>query len=216
MTIEHVEHVYETAKERLLFTLNIDFDRSLDITTRPIDPSRGTIPGEVAQALVSVILNVPDISDETLDWALGDYKEVSEKVRNSLPPRGINTLLELQINKSTAYICPIISDSGEGYQRGFVVATNAGDALTVAEYMSGGRVEIRLDLRDFDGELLDGDLLGDLGYADVTGDTDAYRRVIEGERFAEVAADHLDGDVPEPQYDEYPGAEILATFTKMP
>ena len=124
--------------------------------------------------------------------------------------------MELQINKSTAYICPIISDSGEGYQRGFVVATNAGDALTVAEYMSGGRVEIRLDLRDFDGELLDGDLLGDLGYADVTGDTDAYRRVIEGERFAEVAADHLDGDDPEPQYDEYPGAEILATFTKMP
>lgn len=26
MTIEHVEHVYETAKERLLFTLNIDYE----------------------------------------------------------------------------------------------------------------------------------------------------------------------------------------------
>lgn len=36
MTIEHVEHVYETAKERLLFTLNIDFDRRLDITPRDL------------------------------------------------------------------------------------------------------------------------------------------------------------------------------------
>lgn len=215
MTIEHVEHVYETAKERLLFTLNIDFDRRLDITARPINPCIGPMPGEVAQALKSVIMNVLAVNDEALVYALGDLKAARMAVPDSLTPAVIVKLLKLASSESTAYICPIISDSGEGYRRGFVVAENAEDALTVAEYMSGGRAEIHLELRDFDGELLGSDLLGDLGYADITGDTDTYQRVVKGDAFLEAAEEYLGGYEPEPQDYEFPGAEILAIFTKM-
>lgn len=60
-----------------------------------------------------------------------------------------------------------------------------------------------------------GELLGDLSYSDVTNDTDTYHRIIEGETFARAVAWHLGIEAPEPQDPEYPGAELLETFTKL-
>ena len=60
------------------------------------------------------------------------------------------------------------------------------------------------------------DWLGHLSYSDVTGDTDAYRRVVEGENLVLAMEEHLGVEFPEPEDSEYPGTEILATFTKLP
>lgn len=60
-----------------------------------------------------------------------------------------------------------------------------------------------------------GELLGDLSYADVVCDTDAYRRVIGGETFALAMETYLGIEDLEPQDPEYPGAELLETFTKL-
>ena len=198
-------------------------DPTYKVIEKPRNLWSGDVPSEVEQALCAVTIVADD--RKTQIWgSFDEFKYLSavfnpagmcEAVFRHIVPQIIYLFPKLGKREVTAYICPIISDSGEGYRRGFVVAENAEDALTVAEYMSGGRAEIHLELRDFDGELLGSDLLGDLGYADITGDTDTYQRVVKGDAFLEAAEEYLGGYEPEPQDYEFPGAEILAIFTKM-
>lgn len=122
---------------------------------------------------------------------------------------------ELVAEGRTAYVHPVFSDEGVGFSRGYVVGTDEADTRIVAEFLAGGRAEVYLDLCESNGELLGGELLGDLSYSDVTNDTDTYHRIIEGETFARAVTWHLGIEDLEPQDPEYPGAELLETFTKL-
>lgn len=223
LNIEYIEPNTYTAVKGVKFTRGLPGGRRLDITTRPINPGYGDLPPEVEDAFESILFDVPTTLNENppLSRALyaldkePDSEEAKLKLLGWVGHKITTRCPELLEDGRTAYVCPVFSDEGVGFSRGYVVGTDEADTRIVAEFLAGGRVEIYLDLCESNGELLGGELLGDLSYADVVCDTDAYRRVIGGETFALAMETHLGIEDLEPQDPEYPGAELLETFTKL-
>lgn len=223
MKLEFVAPVYTVAEKRLLFTRTLDGNQRLDITAQPINPCVGILPEAVEQAFKAVLLNEPGMRDEVLHkpavWSAlykgADTEADHKAVLNLAAAKLAGKFPELKDDERTAYVCPIVAGAGAGYRHGYVVAWEREDALDVAEFMAGARADIYLDLLSYNGEFLGGELLGDLSYSDVESDTDNYRRIVEGENFALAMETHLGIEAPEPQDPEYPGAELLETFTKM-
>lgn len=223
LKLAYVEPNTDTAMKGVKFTRELPNGRRLDITTQPINPSYGDLPPEVEDAYESVLFDVPTTLNENpllsrALYALGREPD-SEKAKRELlgwVARKITTRCPELVDEGRAmYVCPVFSDEGGGFSRGYVVGTDEADTRIVAEFLAGGRVEIYLDLRESNGELLGCELLGDLSYADVVCDTDAYLRVIGGETFALAMATHLGIEDHEPQDPEFPGEELLETFTKL-
>ena len=223
MNIKYVEPNTDTAMEGVKYTRGLPGGRRLDITTRPINPGYGDLPPEVEDAFESILFDVPTTLNENTPlsralYALDkepDSEEAKLKLLGWVGHKITTRCPELLEDGRTAYVCPVFSDEGVGFSRGYVVGTDEADTRIVAEFLAGGRVEIYLDLCESNGELLGGELLGDLSYADVVCDTDAYRRVIGGETFALAMETYLGIEDLEPQDPEYPGAELLETFTKL-
>lgn len=221
-----VPPAYEILEERkTLYTKIVGDGERLDIVAWPLNPHEGTtLQNDIDMAYESVILVETDLKEtdlcapviwETLNGGMN--LEIIRAVALKAATDGIlSRMPELEDDERTAYICPIISHGGVGYERGYVVAWEESDALDVAEYLAGGRVEILCGLVKT-GALhpLESDWLGELSYSGITGDTDSYRRVVEGEYLATAVEDFTGWGAPEPQDPEYPGAETLETFTKL-
>lgn len=223
--LKFVAPAYEILEERkTLYTKTVGDGERLDIVAWPLNPHEGTtLQNDIDMAFESVIWNENDLDGEGItdqvmrDWmksqTLGDLEHPAmEAIRYDF----LQNFSGIRGDERTAYICPIISHGGVGYERGYVVAWEESDALDVAEYLAGGRVEILCGLIAT-GEMhpLESAWLGELSYSDITGDTDSYRRVVEGEYLATAVEDFTGWEAPEPQDPEYPGAETLETFTKL-
>lgn len=223
--LKFVAPTYEIPRERkTLYVKNVVEGSHLEIQAWPLNPSDGYVPKPLEEAFESVILVETDLEETDLCapviWETmngGMNLEIIRAVALKAATDGIlSRMPELEDDERTAYICPIISHCGVGYERGYVVAWEESDALEVAEYLAGGRVEILCGLIDTkEQQAIDSVWLGELSYSDVTCDTDQYRRIIEGENIM-LALETLEGIEPPACEDpEYPGAESLATFTKM-
>lgn len=224
--LKFVPPAYEILQERkTLYTKTVGDGERLDIVAWTLNPHEGTtLQNDIDMAYESVILVETDLEEtdlcapviwETLNG--GIYLEIMRAVALKAAMDGIlSRMPELEDDERTAYICPIISHGGVGYGRGYVVAWEESDALEVAEYLAGGRVEILCGLIDTkEQQAIDSVWIGELSYSDVTCDTDQYRRIIEGENIM-LALETLEGIEPPACEDpEYPGAESLETFTKM-
>lgn len=223
MELKYVEPAYTVAEKRSLFTKTLDGNRRLDIVARPLNPGYGDIPNSLKNAFESVVWIETYFNDKRAGhhaahhWFLDQSEfEKNWETYSHFIALGVEEDAPGFLNdERTAYFCPIDADKGDGYRRGYVVAWEESDALDVAAYMAGGRVDIYLDLLDFNGEYLGGEWLGDVDYSDLENDTDAYRRVVAGESFA-LAMETIEGiEAPEPNDPEFPGEELLETFTKL-
>ena len=223
MTLKSVNPTYAAAQKTRLYTRDLSNGGRLDIVTQPISPSVDAIPREVAQAFESVILCVTDLREEDPDSAVSlkrlnrtrDSEGVWREMINAAIPRIIHLFPKLKHDERTAYICPVIGGARAGFRLGYVVAWDAEDALETAEYMAGGRTSISLDLYSAAGGWLGGRAVGDLSYSDVVGETDKYRRIIEGEDLLREVKAIPGIESSQPQDHELPGAELLETFTKL-
>jgi hypothetical protein len=223
MELKFVAPIYDVAEKHLKYTKTLDGNRRLDVIAQPINPCVTDIPGDIEQAFGSVILCVPDLREE--DPALIglldrlkhelDSEDAQREVLHAVAGRIIHMFPQMKEEPRTAYICPVVSKKGEGYRLGYVVAWEEADALDVAEFMAGGRADIYVELLDFNGEYLRGYFLGDISYSDVLCETDSYRRIVEGEELRNAVAEQLGIEAPEPQDPEFPGMELLETFTKL-
>lgn len=224
--LKFVPPAYEILEERkTLYTKTVGDGQRLDIVAYPLNPHEGTtLQNDIDMAYESVILVETDLKETDqcvrVIWEIVNGGMNLEIIRAAGLKAAMDGILsqmpELEDDERTAYICPIISHGGVGYERGYVVAWEESDALEVAEYLAGGRVEILCGLIDTkEQQAIDSVWLGELSYSDVTCDTDQYRRIIEGENTI-LALETLEGIEPPACEDpEYPGAESLATFTKM-
>lgn len=224
--LKFVPPTYEIFEERkALYTKTVGDGERLDIVAWPLNPHKGTtLQNDIDMAYKSVILVETDLKETDqcarVIWEIVNGGMNLEIIREAGLKAAMDGILsrmpELEDDGRTAYICPIISHGGVGYERGYVVAWEESDALDVAEYLAGGRVEI-LCGQIATGEVhpLESAWLGELSYSDITGDTDSYRRVVEGEYLATAVEDFTGWEAPEPQDPEYPGAETLETFTKL-
>lgn len=225
--LKFVPPAYEILEERkTLYTKTVGDVERLDIVAWPLNPHEGTtLQNDIDMAYESVILVETDLKEtdlcapviwETLSGGMN--LEIIRAVALKAATDGIlSRMPELEDDERTAYICPIISHVGVGYERGYVVAWEESDALDVAEYLAGGRVEILIGLVGA-GELypLESAWLGELSYSDITGDTYSYRLAVESEYLATAVEDFTGQRAPEPEDPEFPGAETLETFTKLP
>lgn len=224
--LKSVPPAYEILEERkTLYTKTVGDGERLDIVAWPLNPHEGTtLTSDIDMAFESVIWNETDLdADGITDQVMRDW--MKNKTFGDLEPAALEAIRYdflqnfsgIQDDERTAYICPIISHGGVGYERGYVVAWEETDALDVAEYLAGGRVEILCGLVAT-GEMhpLESAWLGELSYSDITGDTDSYRRVVEGEYLATAVEDFTGQKAPEPEDLEFPGVETLETFTKLP
>lgn len=223
MELKYVDPAYTVAEKRSLFTKTLDGNRRLDIVARPQNPADGVMPMWINQAFGSVIWNETNLKENDLCapvvWESVNEGMSNEAVRVAALKLARDGLLakvpNLKYGSRTAYICPVISERGEGYRQGYVVAWEESDALDVAAYMAGARADIYLDLLEYNGEYLGGEWLGDVDYSDLENGTDAYRRIVAGESFA-LAMETLEGiEALEPNDPEFPGEELLETFTKL-
>lgn len=223
--LKFVPPAYEIPKERkTLYTKTVGDGERLDVIAWPLNPSDGTtFPDDIEMAFESVIWNETDLDEEGItdqvmrDWMKNQtFGDLEHPAMAAIRYDFLQNFSGIRGDERTAYICPIISHGGVGYGRGYVVAWEESDALEVAEYLAGGRVEILCGLSDTkEQQAIDSVWLGELSYSDVTCDTDQYRRIIEGENIM-LALETLEGIEPPACEDpEYPGAESLATFTKM-
>lgn len=223
--VKFVAPTYEILEERkTLYTKTVGDGERLDIVAWPLDTSDGTtFPDDIEMAFESVIWTETDLDEEGIteqvmrDWMKNQtFGDLEHPAMEAIRYDFLQNFSGIRGDERTAYICPIISHGGVGYERGYVVAWEESDALDVAEYLAGGRVEILCGLVGA-GELhpLESAWLGELSYSDITGDTDNYRRVVEGEYLATAVEDFTGWEAPEPQDPEYPGAETLETFTKL-
>lgn len=224
--LKFVAPTYEIPQERkTLYTKTVGDGKRLEIQVWPFNPSDGTtVPDDIEMAFESVIRADTRLHEETItaqvirDWmknqTLGDLEKAAlEAIRYDL----IQNFPEVQDDERTAYICPIISHGGVGYERGYVAAWEESDALEVAEYLAGGRVEILIWLVETrEQQSLESALLGELSYSDITCDTDSYRRVVEGENLMLALEELADIEPPACEDPGYPGAETLELFTKLP
>lgn len=223
MELKYVEPAYTVAEKRSLFTKTLDGNRRLDIVARPQNPADGDMPMWINQAFGSVIWNETNLKENDLCAPLL-VAAASESIDNEADrvvvlKLALDGLLakvpNLKYDSRNPYICPVISERGEGYRLGYVVAWEESDALDVAAYMAGARADIYLDLLEYNGEYLGGEWLGDVDYSDLENDADAYRRIVAGESFA-LAMETIEGiEAPEPNDLEFPGEELLETFTKL-
>lgn len=228
MKFKYVGRAYKTVGDKCrLYEKTLDTGGRLDVTVQPHIPGVGYLPPAAGKAFESVILWVSCSREDTVltpaVWAAlykgTDIENARAVLLDVAESRVICKFPELKDDPRTAYVCPVIAGSGAGYQHGYVVATDEADAHTFAEYLAGGRAEISLDVYSAVGGWLGGDRLGEVSYSDVVGDTDAYRRVVEGEGLVSAFGKLLDVKTPEPkdiEDPEYPAAEILKTFTKLP
>lgn len=223
--LKFVPPAYEIPKERkTLYTKTVGDGKRIDIVAWPLNPSDGTtFPDDIEMAFESVIWNETDLDEEGITdqvmryWMKSQtFGDLEHPAMEAIRYDFLQNLSGIRGDERTAYICPIISHGGVGYGRGYVVAWEESDALEVAEYLGGGRVEILCGLIDTkEQQAIDSVWLGELSYSDVTCDTDQYRRIIEGENTM-LALETLEGIEPPACEDpEYPGAESLATFIKM-
>nr|DAS72430.1 MAG TPA: hypothetical protein [Caudoviricetes sp.] len=223
--LKFVAPTYEILEERKTLCIkNVIEGTRLEIRAFPLNPSDGYVPDSLQEAYESVILVETDLKETDqcarVIWEIVNGGMNLEIIRAAGLKAAMDGILsrmpDLEDDERTAYICPIISHGGVGYERGYVVAWEESDALDVAEYLAGGRVEILCGLVDTkEQQAIDSVWLGELSYSDVTCDTDQYRRIIEGENTM-LALETLEGIEPPACEDpEYPGAESLATFTKM-
>jgi len=223
--LKFVPPAYEILEERkTLYIKNVIEGTRLEIRAFPLNPSDGYVPDSLQEAYESVILVETDLKETDqcarVIWEIVNGGMNLEIIRAAGLKAAMDGILsrmpELEDDERTAYICPIISHGGVGYERGYVVAWEKSDALDVAEYLAGGRVEILCGLVAT-GEVhpLESAWLGELSYSGITGDTDSYRRVVEGEYLATAVEDFTGWEEPEPQDPEYPGADTLETFTKL-
>lgn len=224
--LKFVPPAYEILEERkTLYTKTVGDGERLDIVAWPLNPHEGTtLQNDIDMAYESVILVETDLKETDqcarVIWEIVNGGMNLEIIRAAGLKAAMDGILsrmpELEDDGRTAYICPIISHGGVGYERGYVVAWEESDALDVAEYLAGGRVEILCGLVAT-GEVhpLESAWLGELSYSGITGDTDSYRRVVEGEYLATAVEDFTGWEAPEPQDSEYPSAETLETFTKL-
>lgn len=223
--LKFVAPTYEILEERkTLYTKTVGDGERLDIVAWPLNPHEGTtLQNDIDMAFESVIWKETDLDEEGItdqvmrDWmknqTFGDLEHAAlEAIRYDF----LQNFSGIRGDERTSYICPIISHGGVGYERGYVVAWEESDALDVAEYLTGGRVEILCGLVAA-GEVhpLESAWLGELSYSDITGDSDSYRRVVEGEYLATAVEDFTGEEVPKPEDPEFPGAETLETFTKL-
>lgn len=197
MELVYVEPNYDVMKEKeiLMYSKTQEMGSRLDVVVIPINPCVGVdSSSEVNDAFGSVILNVVDLTDEALRtpavWSALYKGEDTEDDRAA-----------------------VLGAAKKRVAREFPELRN--DALTVAEFMAGGRVEIYLDQLNLMGQRVGGELLGNISYSDLVCDTDTYHRIIKGEQFAKSVAWHLGIEAPEPNDLEYPGAELLETFKKL-
>lgn len=223
--LKFVPPAYEILEERkTLYTKTVGDGKRIDIVAWPLNPSDGTtFPDDIDMAFESVIWNETDLDEEGItdqvmrDWMKNQtFGDLEHPAMGAIRYDFLQNFSGIRGDERTYYICPIISHGGVGYERGYVVAWEESDALEVAEYLAGGRVEILCGLIDTkEQQAIDSVWLGELSYSDVTCDTDQYRRIIEGENTM-LALETLEGIEPPACEDpEYPGAESLATFTKM-
>lgn len=224
--LKFVAPTYEIPRGRkTLYTKTVSSGERIGIVVWPLNPHEGTtLNSDIDTAFKSVILVETDLKEtdlcapviwETLNGGMN--LEIKRAVALKAATDGIlRRMPELEDDERTAYICPIISHGGVGYELGYVVAWEESDALDVAEYLAGGRVEILIGLVEtVEQQPLESDWLGELSYSDITGDTDNYRRVVEGEYLVTAVEDLTGWKAPEPQDPEFPGAELLETFTKL-
>lgn len=223
--LKFVAPTYEILQERkTLYTKTVGDGERLDVVAWPMNPSDGTtFPDDIEMAFESVIWNETDLDEEGItdqvmrDWMKNQtFGDLEHPAMEAIRYDFLQNFSGIRGDERTAYICPIISHGGVGYGRGYVVAWEESDALEVAEYLAGGRVEILCGLIDTkEQQAIDSVWLGEHSYSDVTCDTDQYRRIIEGENIM-LALETLEGiEPPACEEPEYPGAESLATFTKM-
>ena len=223
--LKFVPPAYEILEERkTLYTKTVGDGERLDIVAWPLNPHEGTtLQNDIDMAFESVIWNENDLDGEGItdqvmrDWMKSQtFGGLEHPAMEAIRYDFLQNFSGIRGDERTAYICPIISHGGVGYERGYVVAWEESDALDVAEYLAGGRVEILCGLVAT-GEVhpLESAWLGELSYSDITGDTDSYRRVVEGEYLATAVEDFTGWEAPEPQDPEFPGAETLETFTKL-
>lgn len=223
MTLKSVNPTYAAAQKTRLYTRDLSNGGRLDIVTQPISPSVDAIPREVTQAFESVILCVTDLREEDPDSAgslrrlncTRDSEGVWREIINAAIPRIIRLFPKLKHDERTAYICPVIGGARAWFRLGYVVAWDAENALDVAEYMAGGRTNICLDLYSAAGGWLGGRAVGDLSYSDVVGETDKYRRIIEGEDLLREVKAIPEAETPETEDLERPAAKLIETFTKL-
>ena len=225
--LKFVAPTYEILEERkTLYTKTVGDGERLDIVAWPLNPHEGTtLQNDIDMAYESVILVETDLKETDqcarVIWEIvngGMNLEIIREAGLKAATDGIlSRMPELEDDERTAYICPIISHGGVGYERGYVVAWEESDALDVAEYLAGGRVEILIGMVEtVEQQPLESAWLGELSYSDITGDTDNYRRVVEGEYLATEVEDLTGWKAPEPEDPEFPGFETLRTFTKLP
>lgn len=225
--LKFVSPAYEIPQERkTLYTKTVGDGERLDIVAWPLNPHEGTtLTIDIDMAYESVILVETDLKEtdlcalviwETLNGGMN--LEIIRAVALKAATDGIlSRMPELEDDERTAYICPIISHGGVGYERGYVVAWEESDALDVAEYLAGGRVEILIGMAEtVEQQPLESAWLGELSYSDITGDTDNYQRVVAGEYLVTAVEDFTGQRAPEPEDPEFPGFETLRTFTKLP
>lgn len=146
MTLRYVDPTYTVAKKYFLNTSTSDAGGYLDNIAQPFDFAIEGMPPEVVEAFGSVILGTTDLKDE--DWAAAGLSEhphhllgpedMKSVVMKAIAPMIRHHLPQLKGAERTAYICPVISGGRVGYWRGYVVAWNKADALTIAEYIAGG------------------------------------------------------------------------------
>lgn len=216
---------YEILEERkTLYTKTVGDGERLDIVAWPLNPHEGTtLQNDIDMAFESVIWNENDLDGEGItdqvmrDWVKSQtFGGLEYPAMKAIRYDFLQNFSGIRGDERTAYICPIISHGGVGYERGYVVAWEESDALDVAEYLAGGRVEILSGLAEtVEQQPLESAWLGELSYSGITGDTDNYRRVVEGEYLATAVKELTGWEAPEPQDPEYPGAETLETFTKL-
>lgn len=224
--LKFVPPAYEILEERkTLYTKTVGDGERIDVVAWPLNPHEGTtLSDDIDMAYESVILVETDLKETDLCapviWETMNGGMNLEIIRAAGLKAAMDGILsrmpELEDDERTAYICPIISHGGVGYERGYVAAWEESEALDVAEYLAGGRVEILCGLVDTkEQQAIDSVRLGELSYSDVTCDTDHYRRIIEGEDTMLVLETWEGIEPPACEDPEYPGAESLATFTKM-
>lgn len=220
MALSYVEPLYIGAKERILYSRAYGRRQYLDITANPVRPSMDMLPWELNYAFASVVTVNTDMRKENPDWDAVSHRlqlqvdpGYARKIfMETVTPCLTERFPELKGDKHKAYICPVVSCGDMGYQCSYVVAWDKTDALTVAEYLAGGRAAIYLDLVDVDGETINSELIGRLSYSDIEAGTDAYRQIIEGGDLVSALWKFLDTDDPDLMLH---GPELLKTFRKM-
>ena len=187
--LKFVPPAYEILEERkTLYTKTVGDGKRIDIVAWPLNPHEGTtLQNDIDMAYESVILVETDIKETDqcarVIWEIVNGGMNLEIIRAAGLKAAMDGILsrmpELEDDERTAYICPIISHGGVGYERGYVVTWEESDALDVAEYLAGGRVELLCGLVETrEQQPLESTWLGELSYSDITGDTDTYRRIL--------------------------------------